>query len=73
MLVNVVVGWVSYLLTAVFAERALWLGIAAILVSFGNLVAHTQNGFFTARGPCYNCRSRRMMILLLSTSYNPTL
>jgi hypothetical protein len=73
MLVNVGVGWVSYLLAGVFAERALWLGIAAIFVSFGNLVAHTQIRFFTAWGPCYNCLIRRMVILLLSTSYKSTL
>ncbi|MDX2284464.1 MAG: HXXEE domain-containing protein [Bacteroidia bacterium] len=39
--VNVVVGWVSYLLAALLGERAVWLGIATILVSVGNIIAHT--------------------------------
>ena len=39
--VNVFIGWLSYLLAAVFAEKALWLGIATILVSVGNFIAHT--------------------------------
>lgn len=40
-IVNVVVGWLFYFLAAVFAEKAVWLGIATILVSLGNFVAHT--------------------------------
>ncbi len=40
-LVNVVEGWILYALAAIVGERALWLGIAAVLVSFGNVVAHT--------------------------------
>jgi hypothetical protein len=40
-IVNVFVGWLSYFLTAVFGERVLWLGIATILVSVGNFIAHT--------------------------------
>lgn len=39
--VNVVIGWTSYFLAAVFAEKAVWLGIATILVSVGNIAAHT--------------------------------
>lgn len=39
--VNVVFGWISYLLAAVFAEKAIWLGIATILVSASNTLAHT--------------------------------
>jgi len=38
--VNVVVGWGSYLLAALFGERALWLAMATILVSVGNCVLH---------------------------------
>ena len=41
LIVNVFVGWLSYFLAAVFGERIIWLGIAAMLVSAGNLVAHT--------------------------------
>lgn len=38
---NVVVGWTFYFLAAIFAERAIWLGMATIIVSMGNIVAHT--------------------------------
>jgi len=40
-IINVFVGWLSYLLAALLGERALWLGIATILVSVGNFIAHT--------------------------------
>ena len=40
-IINVFIGWFSYLLAALFGERALWLGIATILVSVGNFIAHT--------------------------------
>ena len=39
--VNVFMGWTSYALAAIFGEQAIWLGIATMLVSFGNFVAHT--------------------------------
>lgn len=39
--VNVVIGWTFYFLAAILAEKAIWLGIATILVSFGNTIAHT--------------------------------
>ena len=38
--VNVGVGWIGYLLAALFAENALWLGLATILVSLGNCILH---------------------------------
>lgn len=41
LIVNVMVGWLFYFLAAAFAEKALWLGIATILVSVGNFFAHT--------------------------------
>jgi len=41
MVVNVVFGWGSYLLAALFWQQAIWLAIATILVSIGNIVAHT--------------------------------
>jgi len=41
LLVNVGVGWLVYVLAAVLGEMALWLAIATMLVSAGNLVAHT--------------------------------
>jgi hypothetical protein len=40
LVVNVVVGWLGYLLAALLAERALWLALATILVSLGNCVLH---------------------------------
>lgn len=39
--VNVYVGWTTYFLAAFYGEKAIWLGIATILVSLGNLIAHT--------------------------------
>ncbi|MDR3025041.1 HXXEE domain-containing protein [Chryseobacterium sp.] len=39
--VNVIVGWLFYFLAAVFAEKAVWLGLATIVVSIGNIIAHT--------------------------------
>ncbi len=41
LLVNVFVGWAPYLSAAIFGEQAVWLGIATIVVSLGNTVAHT--------------------------------
>ena len=39
--INVLVGWIIYFLAAFFAEKAVWLGIASILISLGNILAHT--------------------------------
>ena len=41
LVINVLIGWLVYFLAALFAEKAVWLGIASILISFGNLLAHT--------------------------------
>lgn len=41
MLVNVVLGWGGYVLAALFWKHAMWLAIATILVSVGNIIAHT--------------------------------
>lgn len=38
--INVFVGWGVYFLAAVFAEKAIWLGIAAIMISLGNTITH---------------------------------
>ena len=40
-IINVVVGWGVYFLAAMLAEKAIWLGMATILVSAGNFFAHT--------------------------------
>lgn len=39
--INVLVGWGFYFFAALFAQNAVWLGIATILVSLGNIIAHT--------------------------------
>jgi hypothetical protein len=41
LVVNVLIGWLFYALAAVFGETVMWFGIATILVSVGNVVAHT--------------------------------
>lgn len=41
LIINTFVGWLSYFLAAIFGEKAIWLGIAVILVSVGNFFAHT--------------------------------
>jgi hypothetical protein len=41
LVVNLVVGWLAYFLAALLGQKALWLGIATMLVSAGNFVAHT--------------------------------
>lgn len=40
-IINVFIGWVVYFMAAIFAERAFWLGIATIIISLGNVIAHT--------------------------------
>lgn len=40
-LINVLLGWGIYFMAALFAEKAMWLGIAAIMISMGNVIAHT--------------------------------
>jgi len=37
---NVGFGWLLYLGAAVFADSAIWLGIATILLSFGSFIVH---------------------------------
>jgi hypothetical protein len=39
--VNVYVGWSFYLLAALLGKKAIWLGMATILVSLGNTIAHS--------------------------------
>jgi hypothetical protein len=41
LIINLLVGWSTYFLAALFAGKAIWLGIAATLVSAGNFIAHT--------------------------------
>jgi Protein of unknown function with HXXEE motif len=39
-IINVFIGWSIYILAAVFASHAIWLAIASILISVGNIIAH---------------------------------
>jgi len=48
LIINVGVGWTLYLAAALAGERLVWLGMAAILVSLGNILAHTL--VFNIRG-----------------------
>lgn len=49
--VNVVVGWLSYFLAALLGQKAVWLGMATILVSLGNTIAHTT--VFNSKGKTF--------------------
>lgn len=40
-IINVCVGWSIYFFAAVAGERFIWIGMASILVSLGNIIAHT--------------------------------
>lgn len=40
-IINVFVGWLFYFVAALLGEKAIWLGLATILVSLGNFIAHT--------------------------------
>lgn len=41
MIVNVLFGWGSYVLAALFWRQAFWLAFATMIVSIGNIIAHT--------------------------------
>lgn len=41
LIINVYFGWITYLLAALFAEKAIWLAIASFITSIGNIVIHT--------------------------------
>lgn len=62
-------GWLIYFLSALLADRALWLGLAAITVSLGNVVAH---GFvFNIKGnTLYNPGMLSFILLLLPVSFS---
>lgn len=47
-LVNVALGWTLYGAVALLAEDAIWLAVASLVVSAGNVVAHTV--LFNVRG-----------------------
>lgn len=41
LIINLGVGWLFYLLAALFGAKLIWLGMATVLVSAGNFIAHT--------------------------------
>lgn len=47
-IINVALGWTVYALAALLGERAVWLAIATLTVSAGNVLAHTL--LFNIRG-----------------------
>jgi hypothetical protein len=66
--VNVPMGWLFYFLAALFADRYIWLGIGTMLVSFGNVIAHTV--LFNLKGKTwYNPGMCTALILFLPLLY----
>ena len=67
LIVNLLVGWLFYFLAAVINQGAIWLGIATILVSTGNFIAHTF--LFNIRGRThYNPGMLSSILLFLPLS-----
>lgn len=63
-----VMGWVVYFLAALFAEKAIWLGLATIIVSAGNTVGHTIT--FNLKGKTiYNAGLATCWLLLVPCIY----
>lgn len=64
LIVNVVVGWLFSFAAAALGDRAVWLGIATILVTVGNVVAHAV--LFNVRGKTlYNPGMATAVVLFL--------
>ena len=64
MIVNTTVGWLLYFLAAVFNQEFIWLAIATILVSLGNVLVHTI--IFNIKGKTkYNPGMLTALILFL--------
>lgn len=67
LIVNLSVGWLLYLLAAIFGARAPWLAISAILISVGNFIAHAF--LFNIRGRSrYNPGMATAIVLFLPIS-----
>ncbi|MEO8719764.1 MAG: HXXEE domain-containing protein [Ginsengibacter sp.] len=41
LIINVTIGWLLYFSAAYLGEKTIWLGLAVIMVSLGNFIAHT--------------------------------
>lgn len=66
-IINVGLGWVLYILAIVFAEHAVWLAIATIVVSLGNVFAHSL--LFNLKGrTLYNPGLLTALLLFLPVS-----
>jgi len=64
LVVNVGVGWLFYVAAAVFGDHVVWLGMATILVSVGNVVAHAV--LFNLKGKTlYNPGMATALVLFL--------
>lgn len=67
-IVNVVIGWTFYFLAAILAEKAIFLGIATMLVSVGNIIAHTI--IFNIKGKTmYNAGLATSWLLFVPCTY----
>lgn len=65
--VNVFMAWPIYFMAIVFAERTIWLGMATILISIGNIIAHSL--IFNIKGKTfYNAGMATSILLFLPIS-----
>ena len=63
-IINVWVGWLLYAVAIIFADKAMWLATATIVVSAGNVLAHTL--FFNVKGKTiYNPGMLTALVLFL--------
>lgn len=66
--INVLVGWLTYFLAALFAEKVIWLGIATMLISLGNTIAHTS--LFNIKGKTmYNAGMATSLVFFVPLIY----
>ena len=66
-IINVVIGWGSYTLAIIFGASAVWLATATIMVSIGNVLAHTL--LFKIKGRTwYNPGMLTALVLFLPIS-----
>ena len=67
LIINVFLGWNLYFLASYYAEKAVWLGMATILISIGNIFAHSI--LFNIKGKtAYNAGMASCLILFLPIS-----
>lgn len=67
LLINVLLGWLLYILAIIFAQHAVWLAVASIMISVGNVIAHTF--LFNIKGKTfYNPGMATALGILLPTT-----